>query len=246
MSISKRKILLKLSGTILVDQTTGKPSITLLKSLIDQIITLHASHQFALVIGGGNIFRGQKHGKDLQLRASTAHQIGMLATVCNGLVIQDICTQKALDCQLFCAIEVPSIAQNITVAALDAALAAHHLVIFTGGTGNPFFTTDTCAVVRALQIDAHEVWKATNVDGVYTSDPEHNPTAKKITRLLYTDALAQQLAIMDSAAYALANTHKLPIRIFDVFAPNALLNAAHNENFGSILLSEDIHHESRN
>ena len=191
MNSNKKKILLKLSGTILVDKQTGDPSVTLLHHVLDQIITLQPSHQFSVVIGGGNIFRGKQNGKSLALSDTAAHQIGMLATITNGLLIREICMQKQIDALLFSAIDIPSIAHSIDIQSLRTACNNNQLIIFSGGTGNPFFTTDTTAIVRALQIGAIEVWKGTNVDGVYTDDPAHNRDAKVIKKMLYADALWQ-------------------------------------------------------
>lgn len=239
MDSNKKKIVLKLSGTILVDKQSGEPCTTLLHHILDQIITLQTSHQFSLVIGGGNIFRGKQHGKRLALSDNTAHQIGMLATITNGLIIREICVQKQINALLFSAIDIPSIAHNVDSQALRQAFNENQLIIFSGGTGSPFFTTDTTAIVRALQIGAIEVWKGTNVDGVYTHDPACNTNAQMIKKISYANALWQELGIMDNTAYALAQSHLLPTRIFNIFTPNALVRAALEENFGSILLSKD-------
>lgn len=239
MNLSKKRILLKLSGQVLADQTTGQMSVTLLIALIEQIKTLKSTHLFAIVIGGGNLFRGDQQGKKLGITSFVGHQVGMLATMINGVLIKDLCQQHGLTARHLCALSCPEIATSITSQAIQDALTQECMLIFTGGTGNPFFTTDTTAILRALQIEADQVWKGTNVDGIYTTDPHKDPHAHHLQRVSYNNALIQNLGVMDTTAYALAQKHAITIRVFNIFTPNALLLAAQQDHFGSTI-SKDI------
>ncbi|HRN77957.1 MAG TPA: UMP kinase [Candidatus Dependentiae bacterium] len=229
-----KRILLKLTGTILLD-TDGKLSSVHITQLVRQLYALRSSHQFGIVIGGGNFFRGNQHGTAMGLQPTTAHQVGMLATMMNGLIIRNICTQLGLNTSVLCALPCPTVGQLVSEHTIQQAQQRGDIIIFTGGTGNPFFTTDTTAVLRALQMGADEIWKATDVDGIYHADPRKQPDARFIPATTYNEALRQNLAIMDSTAYTLAAQHNLVIRVFNAFAPDAFIQAAHNQTFGSIL-----------
>lgn len=229
-----KRILLKLTGTILLD-TDGKLSSVHITQLVRQLYALRSSHQFGIVIGGGNFFRGNQHGTAMGLQPTAAHQVGMLATMMNGLIIRNICTQLGLNTSVLCALPCPTVGQLVSEHTIQQAQQRGDIIIFTGGTGNPFFTTDTTAVLRALQMGADEIWKATDVDGIYHADPRKQPDARFIPATTYNEALRQNLAIMDSTAYTLAAQHNLVIRVFNAFAPDAFIQAAHNQTFGSIL-----------
>lgn len=233
--MTKKRILLKLTGTVLErTKRTFNPDVLL--NLIDQIKQLQHTHQFGIVIGGGNFFRGDQNSKQLGLEQSVGHHVGMVATMMNGLIIQNLLEQQNLSAELFCALECPQIGNAISQQAIDAALQENKIMVFTGGTGNPFFTTDTNAVLRSLQIKADEIWKGTSIDGVYTKDPQKHVDAKKLSNVTFAQAIEQNLGIMDLTAYAMAEQYKQRIRIFDIFAPNALLNAANDKNFGSTII----------
>lgn len=234
----KKKILLKITGTVLIDQQTKELTVSLLTNLINQIKKLLATHQFGIVIGGGNFFRGTQQGSKLGITPSIAHMIGMLSTIMNGFIIKDIMEKHDLSSTHFCALYSPEIGTAITTQKIKSALRNNQMLIFTAGTGNPFFTTDTSAVLRALQMNADEIWKGTNVDGVYTADPRKNPNAQLIPFLSYKQALDKNLTIMDATAFTLANHYKQRIRIFNIFTPNALCRAAQDNTFGSTIDSE--------
>jgi len=231
----KKRILLKLTGKILENPKNGQLTSTLLKNLILQIKQLSTTHQFGIVIGGGNLFRGHQHGNQLGLTQTAGHQVGMLATTMNGIIIKDLLDQHEIPNTLFCAFSCPQMATTISHQSLTHALNQEHILIFSGGTGNPFFTTDTNAILRGLQIKAEEVWKGTGVDGIYNDDPKKNKNATLLSTIAYQEALAKQFGIMDTAAYALGSTHKQPIRVFNIFSTNALLKAAQDKNFGSTI-----------
>jgi uridylate kinase len=233
---SKKRVLLKVTGEVFLNTDNKELSATHFNKLIPQLHTLRTTHQFGIVIGGGNIFRGSSQGKILGIHAAAAHQAGMLATMMNGIFIKNLFDQQGINSLIFCAMPCPEVGVSIAQQELDNALDNNILPIFTGGTGNPFFTTDTNAVLRSLQMNAQVIWKATNVGGVYTSDPRQHCDAQHLPRLTYQQALQMELQIMDQAAFAMAQQHKQKIRVFNVFSKDALIQAAHDEHFGSTIL----------
>lgn len=229
-----KRILLKLSGELLtVTSATQQNEIIL--SVIKQVKDLSDRFQFGIVIGGGNFFRGAQHGKVLGLSRSTADSVGMLATVMNGLMLQDLFAQHGLPVKVVSSIVMPAVVTPSSSIAIREALQQGFHIIFAGGTGLPYVTTDTNAVIRALQIEATELWKATKVDFVYEADPVKNPQAKALPNLTYQQALDERLAVMDATALTLAQEHSLRTRVFNIFAHEALLHVAHNKQFGSTI-----------
>jgi uridylate kinase len=206
-----------------------------LNSIAEQIKRLQTSHVVGIVIGGGNIFRASREGKALGLRQQSADQAGMLATVINGIVLRDKLESAGVAVTLLSAFAVPSVAQPVQDSTIRTALDKDHCIIFVGGTGNPFFTTDTCAVLRALQINATAVWKATKVDYIYDADPEQTASCSPLKDISYQTVIDKKLGIMDSTAITLAQQHRMPIRVFNAFTPNALVNAAHDTSIGSTI-----------
>lgn len=232
--MNKKRILLKLTGEVLSPQ--GHLDAHILNHIAQSIKTL-TDYQFGIVVGGGNFFRGAQHGKALGMTPAAGHQVGMLATLMNGTIIKDLFEQQGLAVTMFSAIDCPQVGLPISAQAIHNALTDNHIVIFTGGTGNPFFSTDTNAIIRGLQMNAHEVWKGTKVDGIYSKDPQQHPDAVFLQHISPYDALKQQLKIMDATAFMLAAEHQLPIRIFNIFKDNALLNAARDPGYGSLISS---------
>ena len=232
--MSKKRILLKLTGEIFLDKN-GAPTSENVRSVIAQIKKLSDQFQFGIVVGGGNFFRGSQHGARMGVRSSVGHQIGMLATMMNGLMLKDFIEQDDLSAELLCAMPSPEIGKPISQQSIQTSLKKDEILIFTGGTGNPYFTTDTTAILRALQIQADQVWKGTSIDGVYSADPKKDRAAKKFETITFKDAIEKQLGIMDLTAYAMAEQHDETIRIFDIFAPDALLHAARDPQFGSTI-----------
>jgi uridylate kinase len=222
-------ILLKLSGELLSENADQ------LVQMTAQLKKLSATHRFAIVIGGGNFFRARTARQEFGLRQPVADAVGMLATAMNGLILQEYFNQHGLPSTLLSAVPLPSLAQPINQATIDAAHATGACIIFCGGTGNPYFTTDTTAIVRALQIGASQVWKATNVDYVYDGDPRTNKACKPLRQVSYAEILQKQLKIMDLTAITLAQQHVIKIRVFNIFTPNALEEVAHTPTFGSTI-----------
>ncbi|OGB83859.1 UMP kinase [candidate division TM6 bacterium RIFCSPHIGHO2_12_FULL_32_22] len=231
--MSKDAILLKLSGEIFIDSKTKEASIDLANSIAKQIIALSDKFYFAVVIGGGNFFRGNKDSKALDLDQSYGHYIGMLATQMNGLILKNCFNKNNLNSKLLSALPSPAICETLSQDGIHNALKNDEILIFAGGLGSPFFSTDTTAVVRALQINAKEVWKCTNTDGIYDKDPAKFKDAKLLKEVNYTEALDNNFQIMDSSAFALARDNKLKIRVFNIFEEDALIKISKNNNIGT-------------
>lgn len=234
----KKRILLKLTGEAFLSPEDQTLSAANINSIVAQIKQLSDTHQFGIVVGGGNFFRGRVHGKRLGMTPSVGHQVGMLSTMMNGLIIKDLLEQHGLTTAIFCAITCPQVGSPVAQQTIDAAVGRGQTTIFTGGTGNPFFTTDTTAVLRGLQIHADQIWKGTKVNGVYTADPTKDPHAQLLKKVTYRKALDMQLGIMDSTALALAQAHDQVIRVFDIFQDNALLKATEDASFGSTITTQ--------
>lgn len=232
---SRKKVLLKITGEIFLAADKHSIDTAQVKTVAQQIQALSATHLFAIVIGGGNFFRGDRLSSSLGISPAIGHQIGMLATMMNGLFIKDILEQEAVPAAILNAIDCPTTGSTISHQAIVRAQEQNRVIVFTGGTGNPFFSTDTAAIVRALQINAVEVWKGSNIDGVYTKDPKKFPDAQRLSTVSFATALNEKLSIMDTTAFTLAQQHCLPIRIFNILSNDALLHAAGNEQFGSII-----------
>ena len=232
---AQQRILLKLTGQIFLNKTTGLTDSSLANSIVDQIKKLSSTHQFGIVIGGGNLFRGSQQGKQLGLSPWAAHTSGMLATLINGVMLSDILIRAGIKTTLVSALHCPQVAEPISQQRVNEALKNGQCIIFAGGTGNPYFTTDTNAILRALEIGSLEVWKGTSVPGVYESDPLKVPTAKMLKKVSYKQALDNHLGIMDTTAFTLAHDNGLTIRVFNIFEQDALVQAAQDSNFGTII-----------
>jgi uridylate kinase len=226
-------ILIKLSGNFFCDNQGFNAE--RLKSLSNQIKELSTHFKIGLVLGGGNLFRALKQGKQLGMRQPNADAVGMLATVMNGLILQDAMQQVNLDPVLLSSFSIDSMVSRICQNSIDSALNNNKIIIFVGGTGNPFFTTDTNAILRALQIGSKQVLKATKVDGIYQEDPMINSSAKKFKTISYEQVIKSNLKIIDQTAIALARDNSIQIRVFNIFEKNALLTAVKNTDFGSTI-----------
>lgn len=234
MAKQRKIILIKLTGEIFVSNETQRGQLCV-HQVVDQIARLHQDYQLGIVIGGGNYFRGSKQGVQLGLTPWHAHTIGMFATVMNGLTLANLLEKTGVHTALFSALGCPEAGHPITPASIDEAIDQKRCLIFSGGTGNPFFTTDTNAVLRALEIGADTVWKAGPADGVYDSDPAVNKSAHLLPDVTFEKALELKLQIMDMAALALAAENNIRIRVFDVFEKDSLIKAAQDQHFGSLM-----------
>lgn len=227
-------ILLKLTGEFLRNSHEAAViDSTYIRELARQIRMLQQSHYFGIVVGGGNFFRGAKEGVALGMTPNTSDTVGMLATLMNAAILQDLFAQEGLAAELFSGLECQSVALPLSPQGLRSALRTKDCILFGGGLGNPFFTTDTTSIVRAIQIGAHEVWKITKVDGIYSHDPKIHNHAERLHHITYGEVLEKKLEIMDQTAFALAQEHKLIVRVFSLYTPNALMRAAQETSFGS-------------
>lgn len=230
-----KRVLLKLSGEALAGKAGTGINTTVLKQIADDVsLAYKTGVQIGLVIGGGNIFRGVAASAEGMDRASSDY-MGMLATMINGLALQDALENAGVPTRIQSAIAMAEIAEPYIRRRAIRHLEKGRLVIFGAGTGNPYFTTDTAASLRAMEINAQIIMKATKVDGIYDKDPMKNPDAKKYDRISYIDVLNQGLQVMDSTAISLCMDNKLPILTFDLMKPGNILKAVLGEEIGTIV-----------
>lgn len=216
------RVVVKLSGEALMGPDThGLHSQTLHRFAQDLKAAASLGVQVAVVIGGGNFFRGLQ-GAEKGIERARADSIGMLATVMNALAMEGALEEIGQPARVLSAVAMPSQCQPYSRQAALAHLVKHRVILLAGGTGNPFFTTDTGAALRAAELSCDAVMKATNVDGVYTADPKKNPEARRYERLTHDEAINKNLQVMDTAAFALARDNKLPIVVFSVHEPGAI------------------------
>ncbi len=239
-STQSKRILLKLSGEALIGTYTYGIDPLMVQSIAEEIKQAkELGMQIAVVIGGGNIFRGMNASKQGIDRA-TADYMGMMATIINSLALMDAFEQKGLDARVQSAIEVKSLAEPFIRRRAIRHLEKGRVVIFAGGTGNPFFTTDTAAVLRAVEINADYLFKATKVDGVFDRDPILHPNAKRYENLTFSEVYANpEMGIMDSTALTLCQENNLPIRVFNILKQGNLMQALTGKPIGT-LIQEDV------
>lgn len=232
-----KRILLKLSGEALAD-AREHVSPTVLQKIAAQIKEIHKMGiQVAVVIGGGNIWRGLT-AANAGMERTTADYMGMLATMINGLALQDALERQGVETRVQTAISMKSVAEPFIRRRALRHLQKRRVLIFVAGTGNPYFSTDTTAALRASEIGAEVLLKATKVDGVYNCDPKKNPKAKRFTRLSYLDALKGRLQVMDSTAFSLCMDNHLPIVVFDMFKNGNLKAVVTGKPVGTLVTEE--------
>jgi len=230
-----KRILLKLSGEALEGNGEDPIDFTTVSRFCDEIAEVRKlGVDIGLVVGGGNIFRGTK-GLETGLDRPTGDYMGMLATVINALALQAMLEKKGTATRVVTAIEMRPVAEPYIRRRAIRHLEKGRVVIFGAGTGNPFFTTDTAAALRANEIGADVLLKATKVDGVYDVDPAKDPNAKKYEELSYTTALAKNLRVMDATAISMCREHKLPILVFNLNAPGSIMKAVRGERIGTLV-----------
>jgi uridylate kinase len=230
-----KRVLLKLSGEALMDGKEFGLEKKACEHIAASIKEIHdMGLQIGVVVGGGNIFRGTQ-AKGFGFDRTPADHIGMLATTINGLVLQQSLSLVGIDSQVMSAINCDLVAESYKWTHAMHALQKGRVVIFVGGTGNPYFTTDTAAALRASEVGAEIVLKATKVDGIYSEDPMKNSKAEKYTNLSYADALARDLRVMDGTALALCRESGIPVYIFNLFEKGALVEAVTEQKKGSLI-----------
>ena len=229
------RILLKLSGEALGGPTGVNISPEAVQNMAAQIREVRElGVQVVVVVGGGNIFRGLS-GSKRGIERATGDYMGMLATVINALALQDALEKIGVATRVQSAISMAQVAEAFIRRRAVRHLEKGRVVIFGGGTGNPYFSTDTAAALRANEIGAEVVLKATKVDGIYDSDPKENPKAKRYSRIAYSEALRKQLKVMDSTAFSLCMDNKMPIIVFDFFKEHNLKRVVMGERVGTLV-----------
>ena len=233
-----RRVLLKLSGEALMGQHEYGIDPEVVRGIAAQITAAKSDGtEIAIVVGGGNIFRGlaaSARGMD----RSTGDYMGMLATVMNGLAIQDALEQSGCPTRVMSAIAMNEICEPYIRRRAERHLEKGRVVVMVAGTGNPYFTTDTAATLRAVEVHAHVILKGTRVDGVYDADPETHPNAQRYSRIGYTDLLSNRLQALDATAVSLAMDNEMPIVVFDLTVPGNITRAIAGERIGTLISGE--------
>lgn len=231
-----RRILLKLSGEALAGEKGLGLDGSVLQMVCGEIRKAHdLGAEIGIVVGGGNFWRGRTSGG---MERTCADKIGMLATVMNCLAVADALEQQGVRTCVMSAFSMPQVAQPFTRAAALEQMAAGRVVLFGGGTGNPFFSTDTASALRAVEISADIMFKATMVDGVYNKDPKKYPDAVRYDTLTFSEVLQKRLAVMDGTAATLCRENGLPVLVFDLMQPGNIARAASGEPVGTLVKEE--------
>jgi uridylate kinase len=235
MALAYTRALLKISGEALAGDKGFGLDYQVVEAFAEEIKAVHAlGVQLALVVGGGNIIRGTIASREGLDRVS-ADYMGMLGTVINALALQDVLEKIGVDTRVMTAIRMESVAEPYIKRRAIRHLEKGRLIIFAAGTGNPFFSTDTAGVLRALEIEAQVILKATNVDGIYTGDPRKDSTATFIPELTFQEAIVKNYAVMDANAFGLCKANHLPIVVFNINQPGAITRVLRGERVGTIV-----------
>ncbi|HTK40343.1 MAG TPA: UMP kinase [Gemmatimonadales bacterium] len=235
MGLAYSRALLKLSGEALAGEKGVGLDFRVIEAFAEEIKAVHAlGAKLCLVVGGGNIVRGATASREGLDRVS-ADYMGMLATVINALALQDVLEKIGVDTRVMTAIRMESVAEPYIRRRAIRHLQKGRLVIFAAGTGNPFFSTDTAGVLRALEVDAQVILKATNVDGIYTADPKNDPSASFIPELTYQEAIVKNYAVMDANAFGLCKSNQLPIVVFNINQPGSITRVLRGERVGTLV-----------
>jgi uridylate kinase len=230
-----KRILLKLSGEALMgDDAFGINRATIVRIVEEIAEVTRLGVEVAVVIGGGNIFRGVAGGS-VGMDRATADYMGMLATVMNSLALADSMNKAGIVARVMSAIAIEQVVEPYVRPKALQYLEEGKVVVFAAGTGNPFFTTDTAAALRGAEIGAEIVLKATKVDGVYTADPHKDPSATRYATISFDEAMARNLQVMDATAFALCRDQKLPVKVFSIFKPGALRNVVLGGDEGTLV-----------
>jgi uridylate kinase len=230
-----RRVLLKLSGEALMGSGSFGIDPEVVRILSDELASVHAlGVELALVVGGGNIFRGVKAASAGMDRVSGDH-MGMLATLINSLALQDQLEQRGIQTRVLSAIEIRQVAEPFIRRRAIRHLEKGRVIILAAGTGNPYFTTDSAAALRAMEVKAEVLLKATKVDGIFSADPVSHPEATKFPRITYREVLERNLKVMDATAISLCMDNKLPIVVFNIRQDGNIRRVIHGEPIGSVV-----------
>ena len=231
-----KRILLKLSGEALMGDDSYGINPAVMEHVVSEILeVVRCNVEVAIVIGGGNIFRGMTSSENNQIDRATADYMGMLATVMNALALQDAMRHKDLESRVQSALRIDQVVAPYIRGKAIRYLEQGKVVIFAAGTGNPFFTTDTAAALRGLEMSVDIVLKGTKVDGVYSSDPKIFPNAKRYQSLSFDEAINKNLKVMDATALTLCRDQKLPLNVFSIFKAGALKRVVEGANEGTLI-----------
>ncbi len=234
-ALAYRRVLLKLSGEALMGEGSFgiEPSV-IRRTALEIGEAVAAGVELGLVIGGGNIFRGIALAP-VGLHPTTADQMGMLATLMNALAMQDVLEREGIEARVMSALAMPEVCETLERRRAVQHLRSGRVVIFAAGTGNPFFTTDSAASLRGIEMDAELVLKATKVDGVYSEDPLRNPDAVRYSRLTYDEVLERGLSVMDTTSFVLCRERRMPLRVFNMNRPGALMRILRGADEGTLI-----------
>ena len=233
LSTTSKRLILKISGEFLAGDKGYGFDETILDQLAEDIIEVNnLGYEIGIVIGGGNFFRGREL---TSIDRAAADNVGMLATIQNALVVSEVLKQKNYQTEVYSAFPIDKIAKYFTYQSAEKALRSKKICFFSAGTGNPFFTTDTAAVLRAIELNCNLVLKGTMVDGIYTSDPKKCDKAIFIPEISYSEALQKQLKIMDMTAFSLARDFKIPIKVFNIAKKRNIKKALLEKSVGTFV-----------
>lgn len=236
---SFRRVLIKLSGEALAGQFQFGLDPVVLNYIAKEVAAVHAMGvEIAIVVGGGNFVRGATFSAEGGIDRTVADHMGMLGTLMNALALQSALEHQKVQTRVQCAVNVAQVAEMFIRRRAMRHMEKGRVVVLAGGTGNPYFTTDTAAVLRALEIDADLLVKATKVDGIYDSDPKKNPNAVKYDTLNYTTAIEERLGVMDQTAFTMCREHHLPLIVLDFNKEGSLLRAVSGEAEGTLVGGE--------
>lgn len=237
-----KRILLKISGEALMGKQAFGIDQEPVEMIANEVKTAHeAGAEIAIVVGGGNIFRGVQKSAKLGMDRASGDYVGMLATVMNAIALQSALKKSGVDCRVQSALDINKIAEPYVRFKAVRHLEKGRVVIFAAGTGNPFFTTDTAAALRASEINADVMLMAKNgVDGVYTADPKVNPDAKKYDNITYDDIIIRGLKVMDTSSCALCKENQIPIIVFDFAAKGSVMKILNNETIGTYVGGSNV------
>lgn len=235
MALAYQRVLLKFSGEALMGPNEFGLDAQTLRSVVEEVKSIKAlGVEVGIVVGGGNIFRGaQIQGAGIQ--RTTGDHMGMMATVINALALRDVMEDMGLDAVVYSAMSIEGISHGFNPSHVKKNLSQGQIAIFAAGTGSPFFTTDTAAALRGIEIEADIVLKATKVDGIYSADPVKDPSAERYTDLSYDEVIQKDLKVMDMAAFILCKEHQMPIRVFDMFKQDAVVRIVQGEDEGTLV-----------
>ena len=235
MSLKYTRVLLKFSGEALMGQGQFGLDSNILRQVVSEVKALRdLGVEVGLVVGGGNIFRGaQIEGAGIQ--RTTGDHMGMMATVINALALRDVIEDMGMSSVVYSAMAIEGVSHGFNANHVKKGMAEGQVAIFAAGTGSPFFTTDTAAALRGIEIDADIVLKATKVDGIYTADPAKDSSAQRLAELTYDDVIQKNLQVMDMTAFVLCRDHKMPIRVFDMFKKDAVIRIVKGEDEGTLV-----------